>query len=121
MVEMFDHIMGLQPARGRRQQFDHRGREIKGVDVLAKGAFDIGAQHLYRDLLACAGQARIMHLRDRGRRNCIAKFAENLFNRLSQFLGNRGFGHIRREWRQLILQHPQLCCQIIAHQIGARR
>ena len=59
--------VGRSRRRRARQQLDHAGGEVEGVDVAQEGALDPRAQHLDRDILRRSSRsARAVHLRDRG-------------------------------------------------------
>ena len=63
-VEMLDHLHRAQAARPGREYLGHARGEVKGVDVLAEGFFDAGAQDFDGDLFAGLGQSCMVDLRD---------------------------------------------------------
>ena len=120
-IEMRDHIIRVQPAGCRRQEFDDAGGKIEGVDVASEKAFDIGAQDLDRHILPRIPQRRAMNLRDRGRRNGFAEFGKQGFH-LGPQLGLDGLARLdHRKRGQLVLQDAQLGRQLVANNIGACR
>ncbi len=103
--EMRDHVRRPQPARGGRQQFDHRGRKVERVDVLAEILLDMRAQYLDGNGLAAGAQPRLVHLCDRGGGDRFTEVVENLFRRATEFKPDRGLRRLHRKRRQFVLQH----------------
>ena len=119
--EMGDDIHRPQAAGRRRQQFRHARSEIEGVDILAEGLFDPGAQHLDSDHFAGVAQPRLVHLRNRGGGDRFAELAEEIVGRHVQLAFHGFLGKIDGEGRQLVLQHTQLRGHLLADDIWAGR
>ena len=117
-VEMLDHLHRAQPARPGREKLHHSRGEVEGIDILAKGPFDIGPQHLYGHLLPRFGNACPVHLRDGGRRHRLRKFREHGFERQAKLLLHLGLRQIDGKGRKLVLQHTELHGEFVAHNVG---
>ncbi len=115
---MRDHVRRPQPARGRREEFDHRGGEIEGVDVLAERALYARAQHLDRHRLAGAAQPRLVDLGDRGGGDGFAQLVEHLVDGAAQLVRDAAARGFQRKGRQLVLKDAQLARQIVADDVG---
>ena len=107
-LEMPDDRLRPQPPREGRQELDHPGGEVEGVDVAQEGALDARAQHLDRHRLPGRAQRRAVDLRQRGGGDRRLELGEDLVERLAELVLDRRPRLLHREGRQLVLQHRQL-------------
>ena len=120
-LEMRDHVGRSQASCARGKHLHHARREVEGVDIAAKRPFDPRPQNLHGHGLAALAQLRLVHLRDRGRRDRRAERREDILDRAAQLHGDFGLRDLDRERRQPVLKHAQLRRELLADEIGARR
>ena len=89
---MFDHIHRPQTPGARGKEIDDPRGEVEGVDILAEGAFDAGAQDLYRDGLPIAGQSGLVDLGNGGGGDRFGEFNEGLIRIDAQLARDLGPG-----------------------------
>ena len=113
-----DHRLRPQPAGEGREELDHAGGEVEGVDVAQEGALDAGAQHLDRDHLAGLAQRGAVDLGERGGGDRRLEVGEDRVDRLAELALDRGARLRHREGRQLVLQHGELGRELRADHVG---
>ena len=118
---MFDHIHRAQPAGAGREQLNHTGCEIEGIDVFLECFFNAGTENLYCNFFAGAFEACLVDLSDGSSGHGRAEFRENLVDRVAEFFLYFGLCDLDRKCRKLILQHTQLLCHLVPYHIGAGR
>ena len=117
-VEMLDHVHRLQPAGRRRKRLDHPRGKVEGVDVAPEGPLDARAQHLDRHDLPGLAHHGPVHLRQRGRGHRFAQAVEHLVHGLADLALDLDPGLGGGEGGQLVLQHPKLGGELVAHHVG---